>query len=92
VTTLRRRVELQAGPVFVLMARLPRFVPFLVVLGLLVTGLLVQGLAGAALLGVLVVLAGLLLYLSWPALTEQARALRVLVLLLVAGRAVSFLL
>ena len=43
----RRRVELQAGPLVVLMAKLPRVVPFLVVLALLVAGLLIQGLGRA---------------------------------------------
>ena len=49
-TPFRRRVELQAGPLVVLMAKLPRVVPFLVVLGLLVAGLLIGGGTGAILL------------------------------------------
>lgn len=91
MTTLRRRVELQAGPLFVLLGRLPRVVPFLLVFGFLIGGLLAKGVLGAALLGVVTVLIGLLLYLAWPALHPQARVLRVLVLLVVAARAVSFL-
>lgn len=88
----RRRVELQAGPLVVLMAKLPRVVPFLVVLGLLVAGLLIQGLVGALLLGLLTLLMGLLLFLAWPALPQQGRLIRGLVVAVVAARAVSLLL
>lgn len=90
--TIRRRVELRAGPLVVLLARLPRVVPFLVAVVLVVTGLLLGGVAGAVLLGLLGLLTGVLLCLSWPAIEPGARALRVAVVVLVLGRAVSFLL
>lgn len=76
----------------VLLSRLPRFVPFLVVGVLLVGGLVVQGLVGAVLLLVLAALLGLLLVLSWPALVPGARALRVGVVGIVVARALSFVL
>lgn len=88
---LRRRVELRAGPVLVLLGRLPKIVPFAIVLALLVAGLVVEGLAGALLLSVLALLLALLLFLAWPALQPQARGLRLLIVLLVAARAVTFL-
>lgn len=87
-TAFRRRVELSAGPAVVLVSRLPRFVPFLVVLGLLVGGLLLPGPAGAALLLVLAVLMGALLFLAWPALPQQGRVLRAAVLVMVLAEVV----
>lgn len=74
----------------VLLNRLPRFVPFLVVAALLVSGLVVKGVLGAVLLLVLATLLGSLLALSWPALQPGPRLLRVAVVGLVAVRAVSF--
>ncbi len=91
MTTPRRRLEVQLGPVIVLFARLPRFVPFLVVLGLLLGGLLVQGIVGALLLLVLAALLGLLLFLGWPALQPQARVLRLGVVVVLVVRAALFL-
>jgi hypothetical protein len=92
MTTFRRRVEQQAGPLVILLARLPRIVPFLLVAGLLVAGLLAKGAVGALLLLVLAALLGLLLLLSWPALNAQARVLRLAVVALVVVWALSFLL
>ena len=91
-TPFRRRVELRAGPFLVLMARLPRVVPFLVVLGLLVVGLLLGGGTGAALLGVLALFLALLLFLAWPALEPQGRLIRLLVIAIVVARGVLLLL
>ncbi len=90
-TPFRRRVELRAGPAVVLLGRLPKVVPFLVVLVLLVAGLLVKGPVGALLLGVLVLLLSLITFLAWPALQPQGRVIRVVVLALVIGQAVLFL-
>jgi hypothetical protein len=90
-TPFRRRVELRAGPVLVLLGRLPKIVPFALVLALLVAGLLVQGMVGALLLGVLTLLLAVLLFLAWPALQPQPRALRLLIVVLLAVRAITFL-
>lgn len=90
-TSFRRRVELTAGPVLVLLGRLPRFAPFLLVLVLLVTGLVVQGVVGGLLLLLLAALVAVLVFLSWPALLPQARAIRLVVLALVVVRALTFL-
>jgi hypothetical protein len=91
VTTPRRRLELRIGPLVVLLARLPRIVPFLIVFGLLIGGLLLQGVAGALVLLALSALLAGLLFLAWPALPQQARVVRVVVLAIVVLRAVSFL-
>lgn len=86
-TDFRRRVELTAGPAVVLVSRLPRFVPFLVVLGLLVGGLLLSGPLSAALLLLLALVMAALLFLAWPALPQQGRVLRAAVVVLVTADA-----
>ena len=91
MSTLRRRIELKAGPLVILLARLPRAVPFLIIAGLLIAGLVFQGIAGALLLSLLALLLVTLLVLSWPALLPPARFLRLLVVALVAVRACLFL-
>ncbi len=90
-TPFRRRVELTAGPLVVLLGRLPKVVPFLLVLLLLVIGLLVGGVAGAVMLGLVALMLGTLTFLAWPALQPQARGIRLLVVAVVIGRAVSLL-
>ncbi len=90
--SLRRRIELQAGPLLVLLARLPKVVPFLLVLALLLSGLLLGGLVGGVLLLLLSALLALLVVVAWPALPPQGRVVRVAVTALVAVRAVSFVL
>jgi hypothetical protein len=92
MSSFRRRMETRTGPLVVMLGRLPRFVPFLVVLGLLVGGLLAKGTLGAVLLGVLAALMAMLLVHAWPALQPQARVLRVGVTALVAVRALTFVL
>ncbi len=90
--TPRRWIEQHAGPLLVLLARLPRVVPFLVVLALLVTGLLVGGPVGGLLLLVLTSLLAVLVVLAWPALPPQGRVVRVAVTALLGARALSFFL
>ena len=87
--SLRRGLELRSGPALVLLGRLPRAVPFLVVLALLVGGLALQGPAGALLLLLLAAFAGWVTYLAWPVLVPGARSVRVLVLVLLVGAAAS---
>jgi O-antigen ligase len=79
---LRAAVErVSVGPLTRL-TRLPRALPFLVVLGLLVAGIYVGGSVGAALLAVVVLLIAWLLYLGWPRMTTSERLARTAVLLL----------
>lgn len=87
--TARRTLERRSGPVLVLVGRLPRAVPFLLVVALLVGGLALRSVAGAVLLGLLLVFVGWISYLAWPVLPPPARAVRVLVLVLLAGAAVA---
>ena len=84
MSTFRRSVELKAGPVLVLLARAPRWVPFVLVLGCVVGGLLLTGPGGAVLLAVVLALLGLQLYFAWPVLLPPQRALRAAVLGLIA--------
>lgn len=88
--SFRRSVELKAGPAIVLLAKAPRWVPFVVVLGLVVGGLAVSGPAGAVLLVVLLALLGLQLFFAWPVLLPPQRLLRAavlgLIVLVVVGR------
>jgi len=91
VTSFRRRVELKAGPLVVLLHRLPRAVPFLLVAALLLAGLGLKGVAGAVLLLVLAALLGLLVALSWPVLQPSARLLRVATVALVVAAALNYL-
>lgn len=91
MTTFRRRLELKAGPLVVLLHRLPRVVPFLLVAALLLAGLGLKGVAGAVLLLVLAALLAALLVLSWPVLAPPARLLRVATLALLVGAALNYL-
>jgi hypothetical protein len=92
VTDLRGSFEQRVGPLVVLFAGLPRVVPFLLVAGLLVGGLLAQGVLGGVLLLLLAAVLGTLLVLAWPALHPGPRAVRLVVVLAVAVRGLSFLL
>ena len=87
--TARRTLELRSGPLLVLLGRAPKAVPFLLVAALLVGGLSLHSAVGGLLLLVLAAFAGWVTYLAWPVLRPPARALRVLVLLLLVGAAVA---
>lgn len=92
MTDFRRTVERRLGPPLIVLSRLPKVVPFLLMAGLLIGGLSVQGLLGAVLLLTVAAVLGALLYLSWPALEQGPRVLRSLVVAVVVVRAGSFLL
>lgn len=91
MTSLRRRLELKTGPLVILLHRMPRVVPFLLVAALLLAGLGLKGVAGALLLLVLAAFLGLLLLLSWPVLPANARLLRLATLALVVATAFTYL-
>jgi hypothetical protein len=90
VPSFRRSAELKAGPVLVLLARAPRWLPFVLVLGCVVGGLLVSGPVGAVLLLLVLLLLGLQLFFAWPVLLPPQRLLRAsvlgLIVLVVASR------
>jgi mannose/fructose/N-acetylgalactosamine-specific phosphotransferase system component IIC len=82
VSSLRTSVEAASLPALTRLSRLPRLVPFLVVLGLMVAGVLIPG--WGFVLTVLVVLLLLwLLYLGWPRLSTPERMMRLAVLAIV---------
>jgi hypothetical protein len=91
--TLRQRIDQASLPLMTRLSRLPRPVPFLILLGLLVGGLFsgtVLGLAalGFVLMGLAAAFVGWVLYLSWPRLTGSERIMRLAVLVLAIAMAV----
>ena len=78
----RQALERASLPLLTRVARLPRAVPFLVLLALLVAGVLVSGSLGAVLIGLVAVIVAWLLVLAWPALSGVERLGRFAVLLL----------
>lgn len=79
---LRRRIEQASLPVLELLARLPVWLPFLLLLVLILGGGFIGGTVGWVLVGVAMFFVAWLLYLSWPRLTGVERLMRVAVLLL----------
>ena len=67
--SLRERVADVSLPVINALNRMPRAVPFLLVLGLMIAGLFVPG-WGWLFLWVVVAFLGWTLYLAWPALDQ----------------------
>jgi hypothetical protein len=81
----RLALERASLPLLSRVARLPRAVPFLVLLGLLVAGVVVGGPVGAVLIGLVVLVVAWMLVLAWPALSPVERLGRFAVLLLAAA-------
>lgn len=79
---LRRRIEQASLPVLELLARLPVWLPFLLLLVLILGGGFIGGTVGWVLVGVAMFFVAWLLYLSWPRLNGVERLMRVAVLLL----------
>lgn len=79
-TGLRGAVERLSLPVLQRLVRLPRAVPFLVLLGLLVLAIFTGGALAVACTALVTAVVGWLLYLSWPRLTGVERLGRVAVL------------
>jgi hypothetical protein len=86
--TLRHRIDQASLPVMTRLSRLPRVVPFLVLLVLLVAGVVLQGPVGFVLVGLAAVFVGWVLYLAWPRLNGTERIMRLAVLLLAVVMAV----
>jgi hypothetical protein len=81
-------VERVTTPALLRLSRLPRLVPFVVMLALIVAGLFVSGVVGFVLILLGVLFLGWLLYLGWPRLTMAERVMRMAVIVLGAGLAV----
>lgn len=79
---VRRRVEQASLPALTQLARLPVWLPFLVLLLLMVGGGFLGGPIGWTLVGMALAFILWLLYLSWPRLGTVDRVMRLAVLLL----------
>lgn len=79
-SALRAAIERASLPVLLGLARLPRAVPFVLLLGALVVAVLVSGPVGPVLTGVVVLVVGWLMYLGWPKLSRPERLGRTAVL------------
>ena len=70
------------------LSRLPRLLPFVILLILLVAGVFISGPIGFVLMGLAALFVAWVLYLSWPRLNTTERVMRLAVLLLVVAMAV----
>ncbi len=86
---LRKAVERRSSAPLTWLVTQPRWVPFVIVLGLLLGGLFLPVAAAVVLLAVLALFVGWLTYLAWPKLDSGGRLTRLLVLVLVTYVAVS---
>jgi hypothetical protein len=85
---VRQRIDHASLPLMTRLSRLPRLVPFLILLALLVGGVLIGGPTGFVLMAVAAVFVAWVLYLSWPALSSSERIMRLAVLLIAVALAV----
>jgi hypothetical protein len=85
----RHAVERRSAVVAVFLHRLPRAVPGLVVVALVAAGLLAPPAVSGVVLLVVAALLTWLVFLSWPALPAPGKAVRLLVIALVTGYALS---
>lgn len=85
----RRRVEQASLPALTALARLPAWLPFLVLLVLLLVGGFVGGVVGWVLVAAAMLFILWLLYLSWPRMTTAERLMRVALLLVFVAVAVT---
>jgi hypothetical protein len=88
----RGAVERRSAPVLVWLTTRPKLLLPLLSLALLVGGFALPPVIGVALLAVLFVVVGWLVYLSWPALQPGGKVIRIVTLALIALGAVSRLL
>jgi hypothetical protein len=87
-SSLRTAVEQASRPLLTRLSRLPRAVPFVVMLALIVAGLFISGIVGFVLIMLGVAFLVWLLYLGWPQLTMPERLMRLAVIALGTGLAV----
>ena len=85
---MRQRIDHASLPLMTKLSRLPRLVPFLILIALLVGGMLIAGPAGFVLIALDAVFVAWVLYLSWPALSSSERIMRLAVLLVAVALAV----
>lgn len=87
--SVRATVARLSFPVLAALSRLPRWLLGVTLAAVLLTGLFLQNIAGIAVLSVVTLFVGWLLYLSWPALPAQGRLLRLLVVALLLWLIIS---
>jgi len=85
---VRHRIDHASLPLMTKLSRLPRLVPFLILLALLVAGVLISGQVGFVLMSLAAIFVAWVLYLSWPRLSGSERIMRLAVLLLAVAMAV----
>jgi hypothetical protein len=71
------------------LSRLPRLLPFVILLILLVGGVFISGPIGFVLMGLAALFVAWVLYLSWPRLNTTERTMRFAVLVLAVAMAVT---
>ena len=84
---MRRRIDHASLPLVTRLSRLPKPVPFLILLALLVAGVLISGQLGFVLMGLAAIFVAWVLYLSWPRLSGSERIMRLAVLMLAVAMA-----
>lgn len=85
----RLAVERRSAAFLVFLRGLPRPVPGLLVIGLLAAGLLAPPVPGAIAMLAVAALLGWLVFLSWPRIPTVGRGVRLVVVALVIGYALS---
>jgi hypothetical protein len=88
VSSLRESFERASLPALTFLSGLPRFVPFVVILGLVVTGLFIPG-WGWVLIAFVVLLLTWIALLAWPRLTMPERLMRVAVIVMMGAIAIT---
>lgn len=88
MSSLRESFERASLPALTYISSLPRFVPFLAILGLVIAGLLIPG-WGWVLIVLVVLLLGWIGALAWPRLSMAERMMRVAVVVMMAAIAIT---
>jgi hypothetical protein len=88
VSSLRESFERASLPALTYISSLPRFVPFLAILGLVIAGLLIPA-WGWVLIVLVVLLLAWIGALAWPRLSMPERMMRVAVVVMMAAIAIT---
>jgi len=88
-TGARAAIERASMPLLTQLAKLPTWLPMLVMAALILVGAFLGGVVGAVLVGLALLALLWLLYLSWPHLTPSLRMMRVAVLVLLLAIVVT---
>ncbi len=88
MSSLRESFERASLPALTYISSLPRFVPFLAILGLIIAGLLIPG-WGWVLIVLVVLLLAWIGALAWPRLSMPERMMRVAVVVMMAAIAIT---